>query len=77
VLDIEGHTDNVGTAQLNQDLSQKRAQAVRQALVSQFAVPPGKLTATGFGFAHPVESNDTVEGRARNRRVELACAANH
>jgi outer membrane protein OmpA-like peptidoglycan-associated protein len=77
VLDIEGHTDNVGTAQLNQDLSQKRAQAVRQALVSQFAVPPGKLTATGFGFAHPVESNDTVEGRARNRRVELACAASH
>ncbi len=77
VLDIEGHTDNVGTAQLNQDLSQKRAQAVRQALVAQFGVPPGRLTATGFGFAHPVESNDTVEGRARNRRVELACAASH
>ena len=77
VLDIEGHTDNVGTAQLNQDLSQKRAQAVRQALVAQFGVPAGRLTATGFGFAHPVESNDTVEGRARNRRVELACAASH
>ena len=77
VLDIEGHTDNVGTAELNQDLSQKRAQAVRQALVAQFGVPPGRLTATGFGFAHPVESNDTVEGRARNRRVELACAASH
>jgi outer membrane protein OmpA-like peptidoglycan-associated protein len=77
VLDIEGHTDNVGTAQLNQDLSQKRAQAVRQSLVAQFGVPPGRLTATGFGFAHPVESNDTVEGRARNRRVELACAASH
>jgi outer membrane protein OmpA-like peptidoglycan-associated protein len=77
VLDIEGHTDNVGTAQLNQDLSQKRAQAVRLALVAQFGVPAGRLTATGFGFAHPVESNDTVEGRARNRRVELACAASH
>ena len=73
VLDVEGHTDNVGTAQLNQDLSQQRAQAVRQALVAQFGVPAGRLTATGFGFAHPVESNDTVEGRARNRRVELAC----
>ncbi len=77
VLDIEGHTDNVGTAQLNQDLSQKRAQAVREVLVVQFGVPPGRLTATGFGFAHPVESNDTVEGRARNRRVELACTASH
>jgi outer membrane protein OmpA-like peptidoglycan-associated protein len=77
LLDIEGHTDNVGTAQLNQDLSQKRAQAVRQALVAQFGVPAGRLTATGFGFTHPMESNDTVEGRARNRRVELACAANH
>ncbi len=77
VLDIEGHTDNVGTAQLNQELSQKRAQAVRQALVAQLGVPPGKLTATGFGLTHPVESNDTVEGRARNRRVELACAGSH
>jgi outer membrane protein OmpA-like peptidoglycan-associated protein len=77
VLDIEGHTDNVGTAQLNLDLSQKRAQAVRQALVAQFGVPPGRLTATGFGLAHPVESNDTVEGRARNRRVELTCTASH
>ena len=73
-LDIEGHTDNVGTAQFNQELSQKRAEAVRQALVSQFAVPPGKLAARGFGFTRPIESNDTVEGRARNRRVELACA---
>jgi outer membrane protein OmpA-like peptidoglycan-associated protein len=77
VLDIEGHTDNVGSAQLNQDLSQRRAEAVRQALVSQFGIPPGKLLARGFGFTHPVESNDTVAGRAHNRRVELACARAH
>jgi hypothetical protein len=74
VLTVEGHTDNVGTAQFNQDLSEKRAAAVRQALVSQFGVPPTKLVAKGFGFSRPVESNDTIEGRARNRRVELACA---
>ena len=74
VLTIEGHTDNVGTAQFNQNLSEKRAAAVRQALVSQFGVPPAKLVVKGFGFSRPVESNDTIEGRARNRRVELACA---
>jgi uncharacterized protein YfaS (alpha-2-macroglobulin family) len=56
---------------------EEEVEAVRQALVAQFGVPAGRLTATGFGFAHPVESNDTVEGRARNRRVELACAASH
>jgi len=73
-LTVEGHTDNVGTAQFNQDLSEKRAAAVRQALVSQFGVPSTKLVAKGFGFSRPVESNDTIEGRASNRRVELACA---
>lgn len=73
VLNIEGHTDNIGTAQFNQDLSEKRADAVRQALVTRFGVPSGRLVAKGFGFSRPVESNDTVEGRARNRRVEMAC----
>lgn len=77
LLDVEGHTDNVGSAQSNQDLSRRRAEAVRQALVSQFGIPPGKLLARGFGFTRPVESNDTVEGRAHNRRVELACAGAH
>jgi flagellar motor protein MotB len=77
VLTVEGHTDNVGTAEFNQDLSEKRAAAVRQALVSQFGVPQGRLVTKGFGFKRPLESNDTVEGRARNRRVELACAGPH
>jgi len=77
VLTVEGHTDNVGTAEFNQTLSDKRAATVRQALVSQFGVPPGRLVTKGFGFAHPLESNDTVAGRARNRRVELACAGQH
>jgi outer membrane protein OmpA-like peptidoglycan-associated protein len=77
VLTVEGHTDNVGTAEFNQGLSEKRAAAVRQALVSQFGVPPGRLVTKGFGFTKPLESNDTVEGRSRNRRVELACAGAH
>ncbi|MGH8141773.1 MAG: OmpA family protein [Steroidobacteraceae bacterium] len=77
VLDIEGYTDHVGTAQFNQDLSQQRAQAVRQALVVQFGIAPAKLLARGFGFTRPMDSNDTVAGRAHNRRVELACAGAH
>jgi outer membrane protein OmpA-like peptidoglycan-associated protein len=77
VLSVEGHTDNVGTAQFNQTLSEKRAEAVRQALVAQYGVPPGRLVTKGFGFTRPLESNETVEGRARNRRVELACPGAH
>ena len=77
VLNIEGHTDNIGGAQFNQDLSERRAAAVRQALITQSGVPPSKLVTRGFGFSRPVESNDTVEGRAHNRRVELACAGAH
>lgn len=72
VLTIEGHTDNIGSAAYNQDLSEKRAQAVRQALLTQYAVPPAQLTAKGYGLTRPVETNATLEGRAHNRRVELA-----
>jgi len=73
VLEVQGHTDNIGSPQFNQELSQQRAEAVRHALVSQFGIAPGKLTSRGFGFARPVDSNATVVGRAHNRRVELAC----
>ena len=79
MLTIEGHTDNIGSAQYNQTLSEQRAEAVRQALVTRYAVPPARLSAKGFGLTRPVETNDTFEGRAHNRRVELArsCAATH
>jgi len=72
VLTIEGHTDNIGTAQYNQDLSEKRAAAVRQSLVADFGVPAARLTAKGYGLTRPVETNATPEGRAHNRRVELS-----
>ncbi len=76
-LTIEGHTDNIGSAEYNQKLSEARANAVREALVSRYGIPAGRLSAKGFGLTRPVDSNATVEGRAHNRRVELArpCAA--
>jgi outer membrane protein OmpA-like peptidoglycan-associated protein len=52
-------------------LSKRRADAVKQALTTQYHVSPAKLTTAGFGATRPKESNDTPEGRARNRRVEL------
>jgi len=70
-LRIEGHTDDTGTAEHNRDLSMRRAQAVMRYLVEQGGIEPGRLTARGFGSERPLAPNDTPEGRARNRRVEL------
>jgi outer membrane protein OmpA-like peptidoglycan-associated protein len=68
---IEGHTDSIGSDADNELLSQQRAEAVRAALAEQ-GIATDRLAAAGFGETRPIESNDTVEGRARNRRVELA-----
>ena len=70
-LSIEGHTDNIGSDSYNQDLSTRRAAAVNAALVRDFAVVRERLSSAGFGERRPVEPNDTIAGRARNRRVEL------
>jgi len=69
-LQIEGHTDSVGGDDFNQQLSERRADSVRDFLAEQ-GVAPSSITARGFGKAQPVASNDTAEGRQRNRRVEL------
>ncbi|MGC4028507.1 MAG: OmpA family protein [Steroidobacteraceae bacterium] len=69
---IEGHTDNLGGPDHNLDLSRRRAAAVRDALVARHHVPAARLEVRGFGLTRPVETNDTLEGRARNRRVELS-----
>jgi len=69
-LQIEGHTDSVGTDEFNQQLSERRADSVRDFLAEQ-GVPASSITAHGFGKTQPVASNDTAEGRQRNRRVEL------
>jgi outer membrane protein OmpA-like peptidoglycan-associated protein len=70
-LDVEGHTDNVGTDAHNLDLSRRRAESVKQALTAQYGVDAARLATSGFGASRPKEPNDTVAGRARNRRVEL------
>jgi outer membrane protein OmpA-like peptidoglycan-associated protein len=69
-LAVEGHTDSIGSDEYNVTLSQKRASAVRDYLVSQ-GLNDGTITAQGFGKANPVATNDTNEGRALNRRVEM------
>jgi OmpA-OmpF porin, OOP family len=68
---IEGHTDSVGDAAHNMDLSKRRAEAVKSVLVSQFAVDASRLSSAGLGSTKPVDKNDTPQGRAQNRRVEL------
>ena len=69
VLEIAGYTDNTGDAALNLALSQRRAEAVREALI-KYGVDPDMLVAKGYGEADPVASNDTAEGRLKNRRIE-------
>lgn len=69
-VSIEGHTDSVGTDDYNQRLSEQRAEAVRDYFMQQ-SVAGDNITARGFGKSQPVTSNDTPEGRQRNRRVEL------
>lgn len=70
-LRVEGHTDNIGGDEYNLDLSQRRAEAVKSALVNRYHIAAARLTPKGFGATRPKEPNDTLAGRARNRRVEL------
>jgi outer membrane protein OmpA-like peptidoglycan-associated protein len=69
-LEVEGHTDNVGSAEANRALSEQRAQAVVAYLTSN-GVDASRVMAKGFGATRPVAPNTTAEGRAANRRVEL------
>ena len=69
-LQVEGHTDSVGSDEYNQQLSEKRAGAVRDYLVQQ-GISDGAVEARGFGKTDPVASNETAEGRQQNRRVEM------
>ena len=69
-LEVEGHTDSVGSDDYNQQLSEKRAEAVRSYLVQQ-GIPDSAIVARGLGKSSPVATNDTPEGRQQNRRVEM------
>jgi outer membrane protein OmpA-like peptidoglycan-associated protein len=69
-LEVEGHTDSVGSDESNQRLSERRAQGARDFLVSQ-GVPAVAIASRGFGETVPIKSNDTAQGRQENRRVEI------
>jgi OOP family OmpA-OmpF porin len=70
-LSVEGHTDSLLADGFNQKLSERRAVAVKQALVTRYGIVAARLTTQGFGETRPRAPNDTLAGRARNRRVEL------
>jgi len=72
---IEGYTDSTGKAAFNKQLSMKRAGAVREYLIRQ-GLPPDQVKAVGYGEDKPVAPNDTAEGRAKNRRVEIVVQPN-
>jgi outer membrane protein OmpA-like peptidoglycan-associated protein len=73
---VEGYTDSQGSAESNQDLSQRRAQSVRDYLVSR-GVAADRVTSQGFGLTRPIADNGSAEGRANNRRVEIVVKPAH
>jgi OmpA-OmpF porin, OOP family len=73
-IELQGHTDNRGNADKNKALSQSRAEAVRNALVA-LGIGADRLSAAGFGAEKPADTNDTTEGRAKNRRTEVVVTA--
>jgi OOP family OmpA-OmpF porin len=75
VVEIQGHTDSRGSAAYNQQLSQKRATAVAQALVNNHGVAADRVSAKGYGEENPIASNEAIEGRAANRRVVAEVSA--
>jgi len=70
-LTIAGYTDNIGGDKYNLELSQRRSASVKRALVERYHVDGSRLSTAGYGDSSPIDTNDTLEGRARNRRVEL------
>lgn len=74
-VSVEGHTCNIGTAEYNRKLSERRAAGVVRYLVEQYGIAPERLTAKGFGLTQPVADNATPWGREQNRRVEAVLTA--
>jgi len=72
---IEGHTDNVYTPEYNQKLSEARANSVRLYLINHFGVKASRLSSVGYGQTRPIASNNTEEGRQKNRRVQAVIKA--
>lgn len=72
---IEGHTDDTGAESYNQQLSERRARSVYNYMINQAGIPAARLTYVGYGESRPISSNDTAEGRQRNRRVSAVLSA--
>lgn len=75
-LTIEGHTDSYGGDELNQQLSQQRAESVQQYMINAMRIPEYRLIATGYGESNPVANNETASGRAQNRRIDIVIKPN-
>jgi outer membrane protein OmpA-like peptidoglycan-associated protein len=75
-LTIEGHTDSYGSDEMNQTLSQNRAEAVQQYMINAMRIPSYRLIATGFGETNPIANNETASGRAQNRRIDIVIKPN-
>jgi len=71
IASIEGHTDNIGSAEINLKMSLKRAEAIKSYLVKTLGVPDKRIMVKGFGLTKPIRSNDTENGRSANRRTEV------
>lgn len=71
VMTVEGHTDSFGGDEVNLELSQRRADAVRAYLLARMQLAPYRISAMGYGETRPIASNETADGRARNRRIDL------
>lgn len=74
-IELGGHTDNVGSAKSNLILSEARANTVRDYLITK-GIDPNRVTAKGYGFTKPLDTNKTEEGRATNRRTEVTILSN-
>jgi outer membrane protein OmpA-like peptidoglycan-associated protein len=70
-VQIEGHTDSIGSDGYNQRLSERRAESVKRYLLQHFRIQSDRLVVRGYGKSNPIASNDTAEGRDKNRRVEI------
>jgi len=71
---IEGHTDSVGSAKVNQIISEKRAQSAKKYIQDKFGISGDRMAVKGYGATKPVADNRTKEGRSKNRRVEFRVA---
>jgi len=70
-IQVAGHTDSQGNPEVNQSLSERRAESVRQYLMANMAIPESQIMAIGYGETQPLASNETSEGRAKNRRIDV------